>query len=89
MASRESLRQNLVEFLENETGEPCPALDDGVVLREELGLDSVDVVGLVMQVEREFRVRLTTEELEHIVRVGDLLDLLETKLGRDPEAAAA
>jgi acyl carrier protein len=89
MFSRETIRQKLIQFVENETGEPCSALDDGLALREELGLDSVDVVGLVMQVERQFRIRLSSEELERLVKVGDLLNLLEAKLATQPEAAAA
>ena len=89
MLSRETIRQDLAEFVEGETGDPCPALDDALGLREELGLDSVDVVGIVMQIERKFRIRLTGDELEHLVRVGDLLDLLQAKLAQAPEPAAA
>ena len=49
----------------------------------------MDVVGLVMRIEREYRVRLATEELAGIKRVGDLLDLMEAKLARDRTARAA
>ena len=48
-------------------------------LREGLGLDSVDVVGLVMRVERQFRIRLTMEELMEVKSVGQLLDLVRGK----------
>ena len=51
-----------------------------------LGLDSVDLVGLVMRIEREFHVRLSPEELATVKRVGDLLDLMETKLADRPDA---
>ena len=44
-----------------------------------LGLDSVDVVGLVMRVERHFRIRLAMEELLEVKTVGDLLDLIHSK----------
>ncbi|MGP0068769.1 MAG: hypothetical protein ACLQGP_34850, partial [Isosphaeraceae bacterium] len=33
-----------------------------------------------VQIEREFRVRLATEELATVRRVGDLIDLMEAKL---------
>ena len=49
-------------------------------LRDTLGLDSVDLVGLVMRIEREFHVRLTPEELAQVKLVGDLLDLMDAKL---------
>ncbi len=80
MMSRESLRTTLLGLLEEEMGEPVPALSDDQDLREGLGLDSVDVVGLVMRIEREFRVRLAPEELARTKTVGDLLDLMEAKL---------
>ncbi len=84
---RESIRGTLVGFLEEDLGEPVASLGDEVSIREGLGLDSVDVVGLVMQVERHFRVRLASEELTGIVTAGDLLDLLQAKLA-DAEAQA-
>jgi len=89
MLDREALRQSLVAYLEDDLGEALPAFDDSVNLREGLGLDSVDVVGLVMQVERQLRIRLATEELTPLVTVGDLLDLLQKKLVDAAQAPAA
>jgi acyl carrier protein len=80
MMDRESIRVSLLAYLEDDLGETIPSLDDAIPIREGLGLDSVDVVGLVMQVERQFRIRLATEELATIVTVGDMLDLLEAKI---------
>ncbi len=80
MSDRETLRTTLVNLLEEEMGEKYPLPQDDQDLRESLGLDSVDVVGLVMRIEREYRVRLTPEELANVKVVGDLLDLMEAKL---------
>jgi acyl carrier protein len=79
MTDRESLRSTLVGLLEDEMGQPYDLADDAVDLRTGLGLDSVDVVGLVMRVEREFRIRLAMEELLEVRTVGDLLDLVRSK----------
>ena len=89
MPDRENIRQTLVELLEADTGETYPNLKEGSRLREELGLDSVDVVSIVSQVERRYRIRLTHQELEKLVTVGDVLDLLQMKLSAPPESAAA
>jgi acyl carrier protein len=88
MPDRESLRSSLRELLENETGAQRPDLPDTLGLREELGLDSVDLVSLVMQVECQFRVRLSSEELAQLKTVGDLLNLMQSKLAGPASAAA-
>ena len=80
MSTRETLRTTLLNLLEEEMGESVQLPADDEDLRESLGLDSVDLVGLVMRIERQFKVRLATEELAAVKRVGDLLDLMEAKL---------
>jgi acyl carrier protein len=87
MATRDILRTTLMNLLEEEMGEPRALPSDGEDLREALGLDSVDVVGLVMRIERQFRVRLASEELAGVKSVGDLLNLMEAKLAAGPEAS--
>jgi acyl carrier protein len=84
MMDRESIRQTLCEYVEEDMGEPVASMDDSVDIRAGLGLDSVDVVGLVMKVERHFRVRLASEELVELVTIGDMLDLLDAKLAALP-----
>lgn len=80
MSTRETLRTTLLNLLEEEMGESVQLPADDEDLRESLGLDSVDLVGLVMHIEHQFKVRLATEELAAVKRVGDLLDLMEAKL---------
>jgi acyl carrier protein len=89
MPERTEIRQILVELLEADTGEKIADLADSKNLREELGLDSVDVVSIVSQIERRFRIRLTHQELEKLATVGDVLNLLESKLSAPPDSAAA
>ena len=86
--SRDDLRETLSTLLEEEMGEPYELADDREI-REGLGLDSVDVVGLVMRVEREFRIRLSMEDLQGVRTVGDLLDLLQAKLAERADDSQA
>jgi acyl carrier protein len=86
MLDREAIRQKLTELMEADTGETYTNIDDDKNLRTDLGLDSVDVVSIVSQVERHFRIRLSQQDLEKLVNVGDLLDLLQAKL-QEAEAA--
>jgi acyl carrier protein len=80
MPDRETIRRTLREMLEADKGEKVPDLEDGKALREELGLDSLDVVSIVSQIERQYRIRLSHEELQGLTTVGDVLDLLQGKL---------
>jgi acyl carrier protein len=89
MLERETVRQTLIELLEADTGERYATLDDATNLREGLGLDSVDVVSIVSQIERRFRIRLTHEELQTLVTVGDVLSLLQSKLANPPSETHA
>jgi acyl carrier protein len=89
MPDRQSIRQTLMELLEADTGEKYESLDDSKKLREELGLDSVDVVSIVSQIERRFRIRLSQQELEVLVTVGDVLNLLEAKLAEVPASQSS
>jgi acyl carrier protein len=89
MPDRETLRRTLIELLEADTGEKYNDLQETANLRDGLGLDSVDVVSIVSQIERQFRVRLTHEELEKLVTVRDVLDLLQEKVAAAPAPSQA
>ena len=89
MSNREKVRQTLVELMEADLGEKFTDLSDNKTLREDLGLDSVDVVSIVSQIERHFRIRLAQQELEKLVSVGNLLDLMMAKIDVPPASKAA
>jgi acyl carrier protein len=80
MQDRDAIRHTLIELMEADTGESYAAIDDAKNLRTDLNLDSVDVVSIVSQVERRFRIRLSQRDLGTLVTVGDVLDLLQKKL---------
>ena len=80
MIDRTTIRGTLVELLEADTGESFRDLKDTDNLREGLGLDSVDVVSVISQVERKFHIRLSQDELMQFANVGDVLNLLEVKI---------
>jgi len=80
MSDRNAIRQTLIDLLHDEIGEDFSGITDAKNLRTELGLDSVDVVSIISQIERRYRIRMSREELEKLVTVGDVLDLLQVKL---------
>jgi acyl carrier protein len=89
---REEIRATLKAIFEEETGEKIDSLPDDTRIVEELGLDSVDVVSLIMRVEQQFRVRISHAELAHMTTAGSLLDIVQAKVqsgGLDSHSAAA
>jgi len=88
MHDRDAIRRTLIELMEADTGETYANIDDSKNLRTELGLDSMDVVSVVSQVERRFRIRLSQQDLQKLVTVGDVLDLLQKKLNEAESKAA-
>ena len=89
MYDRAFIRKTLIELLEADTGEKYDDLQGSANLREGLGLDSVDVVSIVSQVERRFHIRLSHQELEKLVTVADVIDLLMAKLSSPPQQPPA
>ncbi len=87
MVTRDQIRETLLELFEAETGEPLESLSDDQHLAEQLGLDSVDMVSLIMQLERHFKIRLSHEELADAVHVGELLDIVQRKANEPKEAS--
>ena len=87
MQDRQQIRATLIEMLEADTGENYKDIKEEDNIREGLGLDSVDVVSVVSQIERKLQMRLSHEELLKIVTVGDLLDLIESKVQAQSKAA--
>ncbi|MCX7390323.1 MAG: acyl carrier protein [Planctomycetota bacterium] len=79
----------LLELLQKETGEEYPVLEDSTTLREGLNLDSLDMAGLVLHVEQRLGIQIENELLESISTVGDMLNLLQTKLAQKNARKAA
>ena len=49
-------------------------------LKDDLGIDSLDSVEMVLELENEFDVKLDDDEIAHLVTVGDVLDLVSAKM---------
>lgn len=78
--NREQLRVELKAIFEEDTGKTIPVLADDLELQDGLGLDSLDVVSLVMQIEQQYRIRLSHDELAAVTTVGQLLAFIHGKL---------
>lgn len=78
----ETIVSHLVEASDEEiTAEEVKA---ETLLREDLDLGSLQAITLVMDLEENFGIAVEDEELEKLESVGDLHDLIESKLEAAP-----
>jgi acyl carrier protein len=89
MLTPATIRATLRKLLEEETGNKAPLLEKDTPLREGLGLDSLDLVGLIMKIEAHYEIRLHHAELEQVVTVDDLSSLILRKASITGGMAAA
>ena len=73
----ERFRKCAVEILSVQPDQITPEASFG----DDLDADSLDLVELVMALEEEFDITVDESELEGIERVGQALELVESKLG--------
>ncbi|OGN91872.1 MAG: hypothetical protein A2Z75_04030 [Chloroflexi bacterium RBG_13_50_10] len=62
-----------------------PGLDDnkmvpGALLKEDLDIDSLDLVEVAMTLEDVFSLTLQEDEVDNIKTVGDIVSLIEARL---------
>ena len=73
---KERIRELIADKLGFDTVEVLPETK----LIDELGMDSLDRIELMVEMEREFNISLTEEEIEIIETVQQCFDLIGTKI---------
>ena len=68
------------DIIEKELGVEREKLTDGASFIEDLGADSLDIVELVMEFEKEFNIDIPDEDAERLRTVGDALAYLNEKV---------
>ena len=57
------------------------AIKDEALLKEDLGIDSLDFVDIVVIVEREFGFKIKPEEMADVKTLSQFYDYIASKLG--------
>ncbi len=69
------------DIIERELGVEREKLVDSASFIDDLGADSLDIVELVMEFEKEFNIDIPDEEAEKLRTVGDAIGYLNGKVG--------
>lgn len=75
------MKEQLRNLLAATTGLPGSSITDEASLTHDLGLDSLDTVDLVLQMEDRFKVSIPDEDYPKLQTVGAIYDYLRTKSG--------
>lgn len=78
--SRSDITATLLDFLREETGLEIEEVTEDMSLRDSLGLNSVDLVGVVMRIESHYRIRLSQTDLQQLATLGTVIDLIQRKI---------
>lgn len=69
------------DIIEKELGVERDKLTDDANFIEDLGADSLDIVELVMEFEKEFNIDIPDEDAERLKTVGNAMEYLKQKVG--------
>ena len=69
------------DIIEKELGVEREKLTSEASFIEDLGADSLDIVELVMEFEKEFNIDIPDEDAEKLRTVGDAIGYLNQKIG--------
>lgn len=81
MAARDEVLTALKEVLVDRLKVEADTITEEANLFEDLGLDSIDLMTVVMAVEERFSIEVSDDELEDVTTLGQAADLLSTKVG--------
>jgi acyl carrier protein len=73
--------EKVKDIIEKELGVEREKLTPTASFIEDLGADSLDIVELVMEFEKEFNIDIPDEDAEKLRTVGDATAYLNTKIG--------
>lgn len=79
--AREEILTALKEVLVDKLKVEADTITEDANLFEDLGLDSIDLMTVVMAVEEKFSIEVSDEELEDVSTLGQAADILSTKVG--------
>jgi acyl carrier protein len=70
------ITERLFELIRKRLGAIRPPLTASTSFSEDVGIDSLDIVELVMALEEEFEVTISEEDAEQLKTVGEVIDFI-------------
>lgn len=74
--TRDLAKERIIELLEGYDKVTATEITEESSFNKDLGLDSLDVVEVVMEVEHEFNIQIPDEEADSLKSVGQTIDYI-------------
>ena len=74
------MKEQLRKILATSTGLPTSSITDNASLTHDLGLDSLDTVDIVLQMEDQFKVSIPDDDYPKLQTVGSIYEYLQHKI---------
>ena len=71
----------IIQALAEEAEYDPEKLTPELLITDDLGLDSLNLVQLVLDIENEFEIEMSDEDIENIKSVQDVINTVNRKLG--------
>lgn len=78
---REKIITDIIATIEDKFVSKHTAANECSSLTMDLGLDSMDSIELIMDLEKQFNITIPDEEAERMKTVGDIANYIEAKMG--------
>lgn len=75
-----SVESKIKELIENKLGINSRHYSENSNFREDLGCDSLDLIDLIMEVEREFNIAIPDSDIEQVSTVKGLINYVKDRV---------
>lgn len=79
--TRQEIEENVREFLIDDLEIDKEKIHPEVLLKDDLGIDSLDFVDIVVIIERRFGFKIKPEEMAGVQTLRQFCDYIESKVG--------
>lgn len=73
-------KDKIKEIISDLSGFPEETVNDEIELKDGLGLDSLDIVEMMMRFEEEFDCNIPDEDYADVKTVGDVFNIVENRI---------
>ncbi|MGT2744723.1 phosphopantetheine-binding protein [Streptococcus phocae subsp. phocae] len=78
--TKEAILEKLILLMRQQKGNLDSQITEKTHLRDDLGVDSIELVEFVINVEDEFGIAIPDEDIDTMTSIGELVDYLVVRL---------